>query len=187
MDKAEIREIYKTKRMHLSPKELEDRSIAVVQHFFTKFDVIDKTVSLFLPIEKQKEINTYLLLEKAMDFGAKIVLSRSNFESGTMRHFLYEESDGLELNSFGIPEPKKGKPISPDKIDLVIVPLLAIDEKGHRVGYGRGFYDRFLAKCNPNCQFVGLSLFNEFVEISNLDRTDVSLNSFVSPAGIHRF
>jgi 5-formyltetrahydrofolate cyclo-ligase len=187
MTKAELRKLYKEKRRFLTPKELETRSSAVIEHFFSKFDVVDKMISIFLPIEKLKEINTYSLVEKAVDFGAKIALSKSNLENHTMRHFVYDEAEGLEINAFGIPEPKKGKPISADKIDIVIVPLLTYDKKGNRVGYGKGYYDRFLQKCSPLCQIIGVSVFEEFEQISDVEKTDVPLTAIVTPAGVTRF
>ena len=149
MTKAELRIIYRSKRTQISPGDLQRLSETIIEQTLTHFQLEDKTISLFLPIELQKEVNTYLLWERAKNIGARIAIPKSNFESMEMRHYLFESTDQLEINDRGIPEPKKGKIIAADKFDIVFVPLLAVDKSGHRVGYGKGFYDRFLRKCAP--------------------------------------
>jgi 5-formyltetrahydrofolate cyclo-ligase len=91
------------------------------------------------------------------------------------------------VNEIGIPEPNHGKIIKTEQFDYVFVPLLAFDNSGQRVGYGKGFYDRFLKKCSAHCQFVGLSLFDESVEISDVNRNDVKLDYCITPNKIIRF
>jgi 5-formyltetrahydrofolate cyclo-ligase len=87
----------------------------------------------------------------------------------------------------GIPEPVQGELIPDEQIDLVFVPLLAFDKKGNRVGYGKGFYDRFLAQCRPNTQKMGLSFFCPIDEISDVDPWDVKLDSCICPDKIWTF
>ena len=93
----------------------------------------------------------------------------------------FEGLHQLQKSSWGIPEPKQGVPTPDEKIDLVIVPLLAIDKLGHRVGYGRGFYDRLLQRMRPDCQKVGLSFFDAVDRIEDVDEYDVALNQCVTP------
>jgi 5-formyltetrahydrofolate cyclo-ligase len=69
----------------------------------------------------------------------------------------------------------------------VFIPLLAFDKSGHRVGYGAGYYDRFLSKCKPDCLKVGLSFFEPVDEISDADEFDVKLNHCVTPSKIWTF
>lgn len=187
MDKAQLREAYKSKRMQLPPGELERLSEIIIDNTLSNFQLSEKIISLFLPIERQREINTYLLLERALGIGAQVAIPKTNFETMEMRHFLYEENDQLEINEKGIPEPKKGKAIAADRIDYVFVPLLAVDKNGHRVGYGKGFYDRFLRKCSPNCQFIGLHYFELEDKIDDVLPTDIRLNAVVTPQGVIRF
>lgn len=187
MTKSELRELYRSKRLMLSPRELERLSETIVEQTLTHFQLEEKTISLFLPIERQKEVNTYLLWERAKNIGARVAIPKSNFESMEMRHYLFESTDQLEINEKGIPEPKKGKIIAADRFDIVFVPLLAVDKFGHRVGYGKGFYDRFLRKCSPSCQFIGLHYFDVEDSISDVLPTDVKLNALVTPEKIIRF
>lgn len=187
MDKSELRELYKAKRKALPPGELERLSETIIEQTLTHFQLDGKTISLFLPIERHREINTYLLWERAMNVGATVAVPRTNFETFEMRHYLFEQTDQLELNEKGIPEPKKGKVVAADRFDIVFVPLLAVDKKGNRVGYGKGFYDRFLRKCSAQCIFIGLHYFDLENKIEDVLPTDVRLNAVVTPTKVFRF
>ena len=186
MTKAELRKEYKHKRLELSAKELELLSENICDRVFSQFQLEGKVCSLFLPIERNKEINTYLILEKGISIGAQILLPRCE-ENNRMKHIQFEHHSQLKTNVLGIPEPQSGKQIPTKSIDVVFVPLLAIDSGGHRVGYGKGYYDRFLKKCRPDCLFIGLHLFEEFDEISDVERTDIPLHYCITPNQIHRF
>jgi len=187
MTKQEIRNYYKKKRLELSPSDLEDRSMRIGDLLFTNFQLEGKIVSLFLPIERHKEINTYYILEKAITIGSTVALPKVVSSDHSLKHFQYESHQQLSLSPIGIPEPTHGKIIKAHQFDFVFVPLLAVDSNGHRIGYGKGFYDRFLKKCAPNCQFIGLSLYDEFVEIHDIDRHDIELNFCITPSKIIRF
>jgi 5-formyltetrahydrofolate cyclo-ligase len=187
MLKKAVRELYKQKRRELSPLELDNRSEKICVALFSRFQLEGKTVSLFLPIERQKEINTYHILEKGMSIGTLIALPKTNTANHSMKHYLFENQSQLALNELGIPEPTSGKMIKPEQLDFVFVPLLAVDKTGHRIGYGKGYYDRFLKKCSPHCQFVGLHLFDEFIEIEDVDTHDIQLDYCITPEKIIRF
>jgi 5-formyltetrahydrofolate cyclo-ligase len=187
MKKSELRDKYRKLRLQLSPGELERLSESIVEMALTHFQLAEKTISMYLPIERQQELNTYLLWERAKSVGATVAIPKSNFETLEMRHYLFEHTDQLEITAQGIPEPKKGKVIAADRFDIVFVPLLAVDVNGHRVGYGKGFYDRFLRKCAPGCQFVGLHYFDLEAPIDDVLPTDVRLNAVVTPNKVVRF
>lgn len=187
MKKGDLRILYKQKRLELSPSELESRSEAICQQIFSNFQLEGKTFSLFLPIERHKEINTYSILEKGISIGATVALPKSNLENHTMKHFQFENHSQLKVNELGIPEPTHGKLIKPEALDVVFIPLLAVDPTGHRIGYGKGFYDRFLKKCNDHCLFIGLHLFDETIEFDDVDQHDVQLDFCITPNKILRF
>jgi 5-formyltetrahydrofolate cyclo-ligase len=187
MIKKDIRNTFKERRKFVSPFELNRISDLCSKIVLERFDFNNKIVSIFLPIEKQKEINTYDLLEEILLQGGIVALSKSDFSNNSLVHYKYEKTSQLEVNSFGIPEPKFGEVIQDVMLDFVFVPLLAINNKGHRVGYGKGFYDKLLAKCKPSCVFIGLSIFDEFVVIDDLISTDVALHYCVTPNGFYDF
>jgi 5-formyltetrahydrofolate cyclo-ligase len=187
MDKASLRTTYKKKRSQLAPEEIERCSAEIVEHLFSFWSWSGKIVSVFLPIQRLNEINTYPLIERLKEAGATVCLSKSNLEDHSMDLFQYEIGTKIIQNAWGIPEPRNGAIISPQKVDVVIIPLLISDEKGNRVGYGKGFYDRFLSQCRPDVLKIGLNFFDEFVRIDNVDENDVPLNYLVNRSGIHFF
>ncbi|MDG1428540.1 MAG: 5-formyltetrahydrofolate cyclo-ligase [Crocinitomicaceae bacterium] len=188
MTKQELREHYMSKRAALSPRQLEEISASICHTVFSKYQLEGKKISLFLPIERKKEINTYRIWEKAMSFGAQVAVPKANMKTNELKQVLFESVDQLESSPFSIPEPKKGRVIAAEHFDYVFVPLLAIDKKGNRVGYGKGFYDRFLKKCPPRCTFIGLSHFDDLEdEIGGMEFTDIRLNACITPNKIYRF
>jgi 5-formyltetrahydrofolate cyclo-ligase len=104
-----------------------------------------------------------------------------NNQTSELEHYYYEEPGQLENNIWGIPEPVKGVPTPAEKIDAVLVPLLAFDRQGHRIGYGRGFYDRFLVECRPDCQKIGLSFFEMEDQIDGINEKDIPLDLVITP------
>lgn len=187
MNKGTLRKKYKSLRKELSPKKHNQYSDAISNHLFSNFQLEGKIISLFLPIEKQYEINTYKILEKAMSIGAQVTVPVADFENTTLKHILYTENSLLATNAYGIPEPNEGKEIPPSSMDYVFVPLLAVDKNGNRIGYGKGFYDRFLSQCRPDCKLIGLHLFDLEPNISDISPTDVRLNYVITPDGIINF
>ncbi len=187
MLKTDIRKLYKAKRSALSEHDIDYLSRKITQNIIRNFDIANTICSIFLPIAHQKEVDTFLILELVNLEKITFVVSRSEFETGVLHHFIYESKNQLEINYLGIPEPKYGTIIPPSEIDFVFVPLLAIDNRGNRIGYGKGFYDRFLAQCSSKCQFIGLHLFDEFVKIDDLNPFDIPIHSCVTPNKIYHF
>ena len=97
----------------------------------------------------------------------------------------WSEKDVLLVNKFGIPEPiETQKSFFPD---VVLVPLLAFDNNKNRLGYGKGYYDRFLAQCPENTLKVGLSFFDPVSIIEDINRHDIALDHAVTPRGVYTF
>ena len=103
-----------------------------------------------------------------------------------LEHFYWDSSTELLANRWGILEPI-GEPNSEvDTINMVIIPLLVADVFGHRVGYGKGYYDRFLSQLNNDVIKVGLSFFDP-IETVHPDPWDIPLNTLVTPNNIWEF
>lgn len=187
MEKNELRQKYKALRNALKADEIADKSVAIANNLL-QLKVWDKTYfHLFLTMENQKEVHTDLIQHVLWGRDKEIIVSKSDFESCSLQHYLLTESTRLALNPYGIPEPIDGIEVPARKLDVVFVPLLAFDEKGHRVGYGKGFYDRFLAECKPDVVKIGLSFFEaEANEIPNND-TDIPLDYCITPERIVSF
>ena len=185
-NKKTLRSKYKKLREQLSEGEVEELSLQIA-NLSLKIPIWDKTYyHIFLPIQFKQEVNTEYLMHILQGKDKSIVVSKANFVSGEMKHFLLQENTVLKISEHGIPEPVSGIEIMPEMLEVIFVPLLAYDEKGHRIGYGKGFYDRFLAKCNPNTIFVGLSFFEPAPKML-FEITDIPLNFCITPKKIIDF
>lgn len=187
MTKKELRTKYKALRQSLSESQIEDYSLAIANQLL-KLDVWNKSVyHIFLSIEELKEINTDYILNILAGKDKNIVISKSNFEDYSMTHFLLTDNTKIRKNKYNIPEPIDGIVITSDTIEVVFIPLLAYDNIGHRIGYGKGFYDRFLANCKPETLKIGLSFFEPENEIFKASEEDVRLDYCVTQSQVFQF
>jgi len=187
--KATLRSRYLSQRKALVPGEVARRSAAIADQFFGERS-IQGTLHLFLPIARQNEVDTWLIIHRLWrDFPAvRVAVSVTDVTTGQLTHYPLLPDTVLTENRWGIPEPlAPTHPIPATDVDLVLVPLLAFDMTGHRVGYGKGYYDRFLATCRPDCLKIGLSLFGPVERITDAESTDIRLDSCLTPEQAYVF
>jgi 5-formyltetrahydrofolate cyclo-ligase len=141
---------------------------------------------LFMAAEKKKEVDTSHLLSILLGKDKQPVIPKVG-ENHSLEHFLLTDQTPLKENLWGIPEPQSGITVTPQQIDVVFVPLLVFDKRGHRVGYGKGYYDRFLAQCPESTLKVGLSFFDPVSRIEDINRHDIALDHAVTPRGVYTF
>lgn len=187
MTKQKLRKKYKALRSELSSDEVEDKSIAIANKIL-ELPIWDKNYyHVFLPIVEHKEVDTEPILSILSGKDKHIVLSKSDFDTNSMTHYLLTDGTIIKTNDWNIPEPVDGIEIKPEKIEVVFVPLLAFDKKGNRVGYGKGFYDKFLIDCIPETIKIGLSFFKPVEQIQNVFNSDIKLDYCVTPEVIYQF
>lgn len=187
MNKKELRAKYKALRNQLSEDDLEEMSLAIANKVL-RLPIWEKNYfHIFLPIAEHKEVNTEFILHLLSGKDKEIIISKSDFETREMTHFLLTDNTKIKKNEYNIPEPVDGLEVPTSKIDLVFVPLLAFDKTGHRAGYGKGFYDKFLKKCKTDTIKIGLSFFEVEEKIEDVFENDVKLDYCVTPNGIYRF
>jgi 5-formyltetrahydrofolate cyclo-ligase len=185
--KTELRVKYKELRKQLSETAIETMSLAIA-NLVLKLEIWDKTYfHVFLPIVSQNEVNTEFILHLLSGKDKEIVVSKSDFVTREMTHFLLTDNTKIKKNEYNIPEPVDGLEVPAPKIDVVFVPLLAFDKSGNRVGYGKGFYDNFLSKCKPEAIKIGLSFFEPEDVIADCNDNDVKLDFCVTPNKIIAF
>jgi 5-formyltetrahydrofolate cyclo-ligase len=183
LTKAEIRKQFIAKRKQLSQAEYDHLN----QELLKQFQQLDfsgvNVIHLFLPIHERKEPDTFLIRQWLKTSHPQItrVFPKADFADHTMQNFADDEFLELGINVFGIPEPITGNVVDPLHIDLMLIPLLAFDRQGYRVGYGKGFYDRFIAQCRPDVHLIGLSFFEPIDDISDLNPFDRQLNECLTP------
>ncbi|MDQ6471333.1 5-formyltetrahydrofolate cyclo-ligase [Flavobacterium sp. LHD-80] len=186
-NKKELRLHYKNLRKALSEEEIEEKSLAVANNLI-QLPIWDKTYfHVFLPIVEHKEVDTEFVLHLLSGKDKEIVISKSDFETREMTHFLLTDNTKIKKNEYNIPEPVNGLQVPSSNIDVVFVPLLAFDIHGNRVGYGKGFYDKFLSECRQETIKIGLSFFEAENQIDDVFESDVKLDYCVTPEKVYEF
>jgi len=186
MKKKEARLFYQNLRNELTTDDIKNLSLKIINNFINHFETSNKTISVFLPIISKREINTTILFSLATNF--KIVIPKWDEETNQLTHYLYEPNKTTFITSkFGIQEPENGEIITPENIDYVLTPLLAVDQRGIRVGYGKGVYDTFFNNCTAETVKIGLHYFNITQKIEDVNDFDVPLNYCITPEKIFQF
>ncbi|ALI98628.1 5-formyltetrahydrofolate cyclo-ligase [Rufibacter tibetensis] len=186
--KADLRREYLRRRREIAPEEMEACSYKIADLFFSQFDLRPgQTVHTFLPIKQQQEINTWPIVQHLWQLQVQVAVPISHAEDISMSHFLIFPETRFMEGRWGIPEPINALPIPEAEIDLALVPLLAFDLKGHRAGYGKGFYDRFLSLLPKTTIKVGLSLEPPVEIIDDVHPHDLPLDAVVTPTKVYRF
>lgn len=185
MLKAEARKYYRTLRKQFSKEDVIEKSEIIFQHI-QQFDFSKaQTFHIFLPIEKNNEINTYPIIEWLFSAGKNVVLPL--VVGDDMINCQIEKGFQTQLNSLQIPEPIQYTTIDSNKIDVVFVPMFVADQNGNRVGYGGGYYDKFLARCRPDAKKIGLTYFRPIDVIDDAYTGDIPLDYLLTPDGIVSF
>ena len=189
MTKKEIRQLFKAKRQNISDQEklkLDDLLLIQFQQF--SFEATDCLLS-YWPIEHHNEPNVTLATRflHLMVPHLQIAYPVTNPLNQNMEAMIVDENTHFNTNQLGITEPIDGITINPASINIVFVPLLAYDNLGYRVGYGKGYYDRYLAKCPSNSLKIGFSYFEPIAQITDKDQFDVPLSYCITPQHIYEF
>lgn len=144
-------------------------------------------VHVYMSSEKHLELDTMELVKTLWKNNIVVVTSVSNFINNTMEHYELKPNTKLVVNAYGIPEPQNATVFNVVNIQMVLTPLLCFDIQGYRVGYGRGFYDRFFADCPSTVIKFGWSVFDPVEKIDDVDVLDCPLDYVLTPNQLYTF
>lgn len=189
MLKNEARKIFREKRTAITATEkMKFDDLLLIEFQKLPLPFLSNVLS-FYPVEENNEPDTFIITSylQFKNPGLQIAYPKTNFSNHTMQAIICKEESIFENNLFSIPEPIGSEAINPEEIDMVLVPLLAFDKNGYRVGYGKGFYDRFLQRCKSDCIKIGLSYFDPIDALKDADEFDVPLNFCITPQKVYVF
>lgn len=186
MLKKALRLTHSRLRNSLTPDQREEKSLAIANRCLELPIWEARVYHLFMSIPEKNEVDTSFLLTALQGMDKDVVVPRVA-PGGVLRHYLLTDNTLLKPNDWGIPEPQGGIEVTPEQIDVVFVPLLAFDRQGFRVGYGGGYYDRFLASCRKGVRTVGLSFFEPVEKITDLHEADARLDFCITPGEAYSF
>jgi 5-formyltetrahydrofolate cyclo-ligase len=189
MEKIAARKLYKDKRRDLPEGErakMDDLMLIQFQRIDLPFL---QSVLSYWPIEENNEPNTHLFTAylKFKNPGIKICYPISDFATLTMQAVATDIDTPFEKKSLNIYEPTGGIAVAGSEIEMVFVPLLTFDQLGYRVGYGKGFYDKYLTECTDECIKAGFCYFEPVDSIDDRDEFDVPLDLCITPQNIYVF
>ena len=189
MTKQELRKIYKAKRGGILAKQrLRLDHLLLLEFQKLNYSSI-RTVLTYWPIATQAEPNTHLFSRylRHMVPGITTAYPVSDTTNIRMDALAIHEDTIYHANQWGITEPKEGVLVPPEQIDLIFVPLLAFDKQGYRIGFGKGYYDRYLAQCREDIVKIGFSYFDPVDKITDTDQFDVPLTYCITPQHTYEF
>ena len=189
MVKSALRVLYKEKRAELKDSQklkMDDLLLIRFQHL--SFEHVLHLLS-YWPIDLHREVNTHIMTQY-LNFripGLQMAFPVLDPEINSFSALGVNGDTEFKKNRYGIMEPQDAVPLPAEEIDLIFVPLLCFDSKGYRVGYGKGYYDRYLKTCREDAIKVGFSYFDPVELIEDIDDFDVPLNLCITPNKIYEF
>ena len=189
ISKAELRKHYRGLRRQLSLADMHARLAAMAGHFSGIDFPRQAMVMSYRTMTGKQEVPAGIFEELLADeYEAKgFCFPRVDFASDEMYAIADDEQVRWEQVSFGLEQPAAGNRVEPETLDIILVPLLAFDLSGHRLGYGKGFYDRFLSKCKKGALKIGLSWFAPETSLPEINPFDVPLSHCVTPDRLYVF
>ena len=173
MDKKELRQMIRQKKRAMTPAEIENASARLAEQFYaTPYYKNAAVIYGYLPYNQ--EVRTVPILEQALRDGKKVAVPK--VFGDTMRFIYMEDLSRVSEGYAGIPEPVDDGPVADAKDALVLMPGLAFDRKGNRMGYGGGFYDKFLAE-EPDHPTVALCYAFQMVDAIPCEDYDIPVNT----------
>ncbi|MDO9376359.1 MAG: 5-formyltetrahydrofolate cyclo-ligase [Ferruginibacter sp.] len=191
MNKKEIRVAYLDKRLKLpAPNKMKMDDLILIRFQQLQID-IPSLIMTYSPLKRHNEFDPQLITDYCYFknpgqqlFYPVMVESETNPQ---LISVIVDDETAFAPNKYGIEEPVDGIDMFPTEIDMVIVPLISFDRKGNRVGYGKGYYDRFLQQCRKDCIKIGFSYFEPVSQIADVNKYDIKLDYCVTPETIYEF
>ena len=182
--KSTLRERMKLEREKLSKGEVRERSTLIVEQLlslpeFFRSDVIHTYIS-----SKKNEVDTHELIRVLLKRKKRVVVPIADKTTKSMKHSELFSLSELVGGAYGILEPKMYRPVPAADLEVIVVPALAVDKKGNRLGFGAGFYDRFL----HDIQLPTIVLAYDFQVIDDVPRenTDIPVSFIITEQEIIR-
>jgi 5-formyltetrahydrofolate cyclo-ligase len=177
--KKSIRKNILARRNALTGEQIETMSKGICETFIS-LDEVRNCSTMMIFMSFGSEVNTDYIIERAWQWDKRVLVPLCKPETKKLVIFPIKTFNDVEPGYFGIREPKKDilKPASKAEVDLVVVPAVAFDRRGYRVGYGGGYYDRFLT--SMNVPKIGLAFSCQIIPEAPTDRYDIPVDGIIT-------
>lgn len=183
MGKYKLRKMIKNKLMEMSEEEYQHLSKEIHMQLYT-LAVWKQAKTIAMTVSRAREVNTYPLIERAWDENKRVVVPKCDPKKNTMEFREICSFQQLEQVYFGLKEPIVSKTmlVKKDNIDLIIVPGVCFDKVGYRIGYGGGYYDRYLTNYNQGT--LSLAFSSQLLDIVPREEHDIPVNMIITEHGV---
>lgn len=185
VDKKIFRRRFLESRLTLSLKDVKTMSEKIISSLFS-LQEFKKAVTVMFYADARNEVQTREAIKLALAMGKRVVLPKVKKDRGLLAVEIKDISD-LKPGTFGILEPESDDGLEPEVIDLVVVPGVAFDRQGHRLGYGAGYYDGFLPKLRPGVKKIALAFELQVAESIPVEEHDVKMDTLITEKCVYRF
>ncbi|HHU52605.1 MAG TPA: 5-formyltetrahydrofolate cyclo-ligase [Clostridiaceae bacterium] len=183
INKQELRIKLLERRIQLTEEQRTEQSSEIIKHLLNS-DYYKNANLIFTFYSMPEEVNTEALIKCALSDGKRVAVPVT-FAAGRMEAFQIFSDTKLYQDKLGIrsPDPELSEPVDPEDIDLTVVPLLGYNLHGYRIGYGSGYYDRFLPRLSAKCTKVGIAFDNQKIDSLPAGVDDYPLDEVLTPQG----
>lgn len=175
MDKKTLRGMIREKKRAMTPEQIDIASQKLTE-LFLACEQYQNAKTLYGYFPYNQEVRTVTILEQALKDGKRVAVPK--IYGDEMKFIYLDDLEKVEKGYSGIPEPVADGPEGNDPTALVLMPGLAFDKEGHRIGYGGGFYDKFLSK-EPNHPTVALCYDFQIVDDLPVDDYDIPVDCVI--------
>ena len=184
-EKKFLRKVYKDNRSNTPIGQFQELCKGILDNLI-ELSIWDKEIyHIYLSIESKHEVDTNDIISFILNKNKRVIVPK--ILNKNLIHFEIDQYTKFTTNKLGIREPISKVSFNTSLIEIIIVPLLVFDKNGHRVGYGGGYYDRFMSNIKDDVIKVGLSLFDPIDKISDINDKDIPLNFVVTPSRSYNF
>lgn len=184
LQKKYIRNFFLRIRKNLSEEEVNCYSEMIFTVLKEENFLSYKSYHIFIPIVENKEVNTHFILHYLLKNKKKMYVPK--IVNNDIVSIEWNETTELVKNKWNIFEPYSTENQCKKTFDVIFIPMLACDKHGNRIGYGKGFYDRFLAT-QPFAKKIGLCFFDELNDVFETNAFDIKLDYLATPLRIVSF
>ena len=190
MKKVRLREKYLARRQAMDAGRYHQQSQQIQARFFQHFNLAHYPyIHTYLACAERREVDTWGIVHVILSQYPQVVLAVPKLLGGPgqMESCPIDQATTFQSHAWGMQEPTGGRRVPAADFLLVILPVIAFDKHGYRVGYGQGYYDRFLQQCRPDVTKVGLCFAGPVSTVTDLHMHDVPMDYCVTPSQVFRW
>lgn len=179
--KKDQRDKAKQRRLQMNLEEIREKSAWITLHTLHALEPY-KTILIYS--SKVPEVDTHPLIERLISLGKNVIVPIIERETHTLRLSYLRNPSVLVCSTFNVPEPIGNEiPANPRDIEVAVIPMIAFDYSGNRLGYGAGYYDRFLED-GHHVTKIGLAFFSQREVKVLTDPNDIQMDFVITEHGI---